>query len=64
MFVDTSGIFCLYNGDQKDHEAAVHFYDTAIRRVTTNYVLAEYVALADARRSSREDCDRILRTGP
>ena len=64
MFVDTSGIFCLYNGDQKDHEAAVGFYDSAVRRVTTNYVLAEYVALADARGSSREDAlefsERIL----
>ena len=64
MFVDTSGIFCLYNGDQKDHEAAVEFYDSAVRRLTTNYVLAEYVALADARGSSREDAiefsERIL----
>ena len=49
--------------EKKDHEAAVHFYDSAVRRVTTNYVLAEYVALADARGSSREDAIEFC-TGP
>jgi predicted nucleic acid-binding protein len=64
MFVDTSGFYCLYNRDQKDHKAAIEFYDSAARRVTTNYVLAEYIALADARGSSREDAidfsERVL----
>ena len=55
MFVDTSGIYCLYNRDQNDHEGAVNYYFSAHRRVTTNYVLAEYVALADTRGSSRRD---------
>ena len=55
MFVDTSGIYCLYNRDQNDHKAAIDFYDSALRRVMTNYVLAEYVALADKRGSSRRD---------
>ena len=64
MFVDTSGIYCLYNRDQNDHKAAIEFYDSALRRVTTNYVLAEYVPLADKRGSSRNDAiefsERIL----
>ena len=55
MFVDTSGIYCLYNRDQNDHKAAIDFYSSAKVRVTTNYVLAEYIALADARGSSRKD---------
>ncbi len=67
MFVDTSGFYCLYNRDQKDHEAAIEFYNSAARHVTTNYVLAEYVALADARGSSRADAiefsERVLDDG-
>ncbi|MGI8410334.1 MAG: type II toxin-antitoxin system VapC family toxin [Pyrinomonadaceae bacterium] len=64
MFVDTSGFYCLYNRDQKNHESAIEFYNSVARRVTTNYVLAEYVALADARGSSRDDAidfsERVL----
>ena len=55
MFIDTSGFYSLYNSDQNDHKAAVEYYGSASRRVTTNYVLAEYVALVDARGSSRND---------
>ncbi len=61
MFVDTSGIYCLYNRDEKHHEASIVFYDSARIRITTNYVLAEYVALADARRSSRKDAINFSR---
>lgn len=64
MFVDTSGFYCLYDRDQKGHEAAIEFYNSASRRVTTNYVLAEYVALANARGLSRSDAidfsERVL----
>jgi predicted nucleic acid-binding protein len=64
MFIDTSGFYCLYNGDQKYHKSAVEQYHAATKRITTNYVLAEYVALADARGSSRQDAvdlsDRVL----
>lgn len=55
MFIDTSGFYSLYNNDQNDHQAAIEHYGSASSRVTTNYVLAEYVALADARGSSRSD---------
>ncbi len=55
MFVDTSGFYCLYNRDQNDHKAAIEFYNSVRRRVTTNYVLAEYVALADKHGASRLD---------
>jgi predicted nucleic acid-binding protein len=55
MFVDTSGFYCLYNGDEPNHRPAVSHYDAAVRRLTTKYVLAEYIALADARGASRKD---------
>lgn len=55
MLVDTSGFFCLYNEDEARHADALVFYDAASVRVTTNYILAEYVALAHARGSSRSD---------
>jgi uncharacterized protein len=55
IFVDTSGFYDLYNRDQFDHSAAVEYYGSARRRVTSNYVLAEYVAFAEARGSSRSD---------
>lgn len=46
MLVDTSGFFSLYDKDEKSHRKAVSLYNSAQRLVTTNYVLAEYVALA------------------
>ena len=55
MFIDTSGFYSLYNSDQNDHKTAIEYYGSASRRITTNYVLTEYVALADARGSSRSD---------
>jgi uncharacterized protein len=53
MFVDTSGFFCLYNKDEIHHKKAIDYYDQARIRITTSYVLAEYVALALIRGSSR-----------
>ncbi|MDQ3748388.1 MAG: PIN domain-containing protein [Acidobacteriota bacterium] len=49
MLVDTSGFFCLYDEADEFHQQAVSFYDAAAKRLTTNYVLAEYTALAHVR---------------
>lgn len=49
MFVDTSGWLCLYHKDEPEHLEAVEIYQNAIARVTTNYVLAEFVPLAQVR---------------
>lgn len=49
MLLDTSGLFCVCFAEEPRHSLAVHAYKTAIRRLTHNYVLAEFIALANAR---------------
>jgi predicted nucleic acid-binding protein len=49
MLLDTSGLLCLLDPDERFHERAVELYNGATFRVTHNYVLAELVALADSR---------------
>jgi predicted nucleic acid-binding protein len=49
MLIDTSGFLCLYEKGEPDHERALAFYDAATARLTTNYVLTEYTALAQVR---------------
>jgi predicted nucleic acid-binding protein len=64
MFIDTSGLLCCFDGDESRHETAVQNYNAAALRLTHNYVLAEFVALAQARRLPREEslafADEIL----
>jgi len=55
IFIDTSGFFCIFSERDINHVAAIELYEAARTRLTTNYVLAEYVALADARGLPRED---------
>ncbi len=49
MLLDTSGLLCLLHRAEPFHEEAVAAYQAAARRLTTNYVLAEFVALAQVR---------------
>ena len=51
MFLDTSGLMCLFDRRDNRHASAVDLYDHAESRITHNYVLAEFVALAVARRA-------------
>ena len=64
MFVDTSGWLCLYHKDEPEHREAVEFYQNAVVRLTTSYVLAEFVPLAQMRgfprTKSLEFSQRIL----
>ncbi len=53
MLLDTSGLLCLYAQGEPFHTQAVQAYRSAQLRVTHSYILAEYVALATARRFSR-----------
>ena len=46
MLLDTSGLLCLFHAAERQHQAAVAFFDAAPIKITTNYVLAEFVALA------------------
>ncbi len=49
MLVDTSGLFCVCSPEEASHRLAVQAYETATQRLTHGYVLAEFVALANAR---------------
>ncbi len=55
MLVDTSGFFSLYDEADEYHEQAILLYDAAAKRLTTNYVLAEYTALAHVRGVPRRE---------
>jgi predicted nucleic acid-binding protein len=53
MLLDTSGLLCFHHGAELQHEEAVTFFHAAPARITHSYVLAEFVALAIARRLPR-----------
>ena len=53
MLLDTSGLFCLFHGDEPYHVSARAAYKSSTKRLTHSYVLAEFVALAEARRLPR-----------
>lgn len=65
MLLDTSGLLCCFDADEMRHHDALRFYDGASTRLTHNYVLAEFVALAQARHLPREEslafADDVLR---
>ncbi len=50
MLLDTSGLLCLLHKAEPFHEKARAAYKSAATRLTHNYVLAEFIALAQARR--------------
>ena len=49
MLLDTSGLLSLFHRDEPQHKDAVTLYTNAARRLIHNYVLAEFVPLAEAR---------------
>ncbi len=55
MLLDTSGLLCLHHAGEAQHAAAVTFFDAALDRLTHSYVLAEFIALAQARRFPRAE---------
>ncbi|KAI9133393.1 type II toxin-antitoxin system VapC family toxin [Acaryochloris sp. CCMEE 5410] len=54
MLLDTSGLLCLHYPAEPSHTQALSAYKSAARLVTHNYIVAEYVALANARRFPRK----------
>jgi uncharacterized protein len=54
MFLDTSGLLSLYDSRDAFHEDAVREFHRADGLLTHNYVLAELVALVNARRLPRQ----------
>ena len=53
MLLDTSGLLCLHNRAEPLHIHTRTLYHAARLRVTHSYVLAEFMALAQARRLPR-----------
>jgi uncharacterized protein len=49
MLLDTSGLLCLCHRGEPQHHNARDLYYSASRRVTHNYILAEFIALARVR---------------
>jgi predicted nucleic acid-binding protein len=49
MFLDTSGLLCFHHRAEPLHHEAVQFFKDAPVRLTHNYILAEFVALAKSR---------------
>ena len=55
MLLDTSGLLCLHHAAEPEHAAAITFFDAATDRITHSYVLAEFIALTQARRFPRAE---------
>jgi len=53
MLLDTSGLLCLHFSTEPLHTQACVEYQKATTRSTHSYIIAEYIALASARRLSR-----------
>jgi predicted nucleic acid-binding protein len=49
MLLDTSGLYCYLDAGDARHREAVSLLESATIRLTHNYVLAELVALCNAR---------------
>ena len=60
MFIDTSGWFSIFDSREIRHKTAFSLYESAPQRVTHSYVLAEFVALSDARKKYRPEMLRFL----
>jgi predicted nucleic acid-binding protein len=54
MFLDTSGLLCFHHRAEPQHADAVQLFKSAVLRLTHSYVLAEFVALAQARGLPRQ----------
>ena len=55
VFLDTSGLLCAHSQNDFRHATAVAYIQQAQRLMTTNYVLAEFVPLAQVRGHDREE---------
>jgi uncharacterized protein len=61
MLLDTSGLLCAHDRGQPQHRQAFAAFRDARIRVTHSYVLAEFVALCEARRLPRMPALRFER---
>ncbi len=49
ILLGTSGLLCYYHRDEPEHDDAVALFNASTASLTHRYVLAEFVALANAR---------------
>lgn len=61
MLLDTSGLLCLHYKTEPFHTQAIAAYHSATLRLIHNYIIAEYVALANARRFPRQPVIEFVR---
>jgi uncharacterized protein len=54
MLLDTSGLLCCFDADESRHVKAIELYAGTTFRLSHNYVLAEFIALADVRHMPRQ----------
>ncbi len=54
MLLDTSGLICFHDRADFRHADAHLFYDVATQKLTHSYVLAEFVAVTQARGLPRQ----------
>jgi len=54
MLLDTSGLLCLLHKSERYHAEAIQHYQAAPGKITHNYVIAEFIALAMVRGLSRK----------
>lgn len=62
LFLDTSGLMCLFDEDDFRHKQANEHFKNAKSLLTTNYILAEFVPLAHVRKLKRENALNFLKT--
>lgn len=62
MFLDTSGLLCFFDDKDFRHADASAFVGSAGIRVTTNYVLAEFVPLCQVRGLNRKRTLEFVKT--
>jgi predicted nucleic acid-binding protein len=53
MLLDTSGLLCCLDAAEARHEDATSFFEASSLKITHNYILVEFVALAHARKYPR-----------
>jgi predicted nucleic acid-binding protein len=61
MLLDTSGLFCLHHRNEPRNGRASTLFRSARRRITHSYVLAEFIALVEARGLPRGPALSFLR---
>jgi predicted nucleic acid-binding protein len=62
MLLDTSGLLSYHDSDEAKHQAAKRLFKARRRQLTHSYVLAEFLALVNARKFPRPLALRFAKT--